>query len=52
MTNMGGGDSDEDGEEANYHLIGLARRLIADNQDGMDDDCGEFLTKSTAEGLY
>jgi hypothetical protein len=40
-----GGDSDEEGEEADLHNIALARRLI-------NDDLGtECLTKSTAEQI-
>jgi hypothetical protein len=52
----GGGDSDEDGEEANIHNIALARRLIEDiNEDkvdgGDDDEREDLLTNSTSERI-
>lgn len=40
-----GGDSDEEGEEADVHNIALARRLIS------DDECEEIFTKSDAERI-
>jgi hypothetical protein len=40
-----GGDSDEEGDEADVHNIALARRLIS------DDECEEIFTKSDAERI-
>jgi hypothetical protein len=40
-----GGDSDEEGDEADVHNIALARHLISDNE------CEEILTKSDAERI-
>ena len=40
-----GGESDEEGDEADVHNIALARRLIS------DDECEEIVTKSDAERI-
>jgi hypothetical protein len=40
-----GGESDEEGDEADMHNIALARRLIS------DDECEEIFTKSDAERI-
>lgn len=40
-----GGDSDDEGDEADIHNIALARRIID------DDDCEECFTKSAAERI-
>ena len=40
-----GGESDEEGDEADVHNIALARRLIS------DDECEECFTKSDAERI-